>query len=325
MALELTAAPAFAQTSAEPWDPWEPFNRRMFAIHNVLDRHFFAPAAHAFGRLPLGVRKPMTNFSRNLGEPIVFVNDLLQFRLKAAGTTFGRFAMNSTVGLAGFLDPASHNHMPHHDNGFGTTLGRWGAQPGPYLFIPLLGPSDFRDALGAGAGIFTNPLYYARFDGKVALGITTGAVNGLNARLDADQALTNINQTSTDPYATLRSYFLQNRAAEIHGAPAEPEVLPDFDFPTGTTGAAPSATPEGAAAPPGAPPAVSQPPSATGIPSISGGAAAVPTPEATPGPAPAPPSSTAPPESQPSAPPSASPKWLVEPETEAPLRTAGGK
>jgi phospholipid-binding lipoprotein MlaA len=307
--LQTAAAPAFAQT--EPRDPWEPFNRKMYAIHMVLDRHIFGPLARSFGRLPAEIRTPLTNFSSNLSEPVVFANDVLQAHPTSAATTLGRFVMNSTVGLAGFLDPASHNHMHHHDNGFGTTLGRWGVGPGPYMFIPFIGPSDVRDTIGGVGNIFMSPLYYARFDGKLPLTMGTGLINGLKVRLDADAALANIDQTSTDPYASLRSYFMQNRAAAIRGTTAEPGPLPEFDVPTDNGGAAPPTAPDESAAPPPPGPAeAGAPPSVTGTPKNAPGAVSQPPP---------PEPSTAPP------PPASAPKWLIAPDADGPLCTAGGK
>jgi phospholipid-binding lipoprotein MlaA len=320
LAIELCAGPALAQ-SAEPYDPWERFNRRMYAIQNVLDRRLFGPLARGFGKTPSPVRRALVSFSSNLSEPLVFVNDILQGHIPTAARTFARFTMNTTAGFVGFHDVASHNHLPHHDNGFGTTLGRWGAQTGPYLFLPLVGPSDLRDGIGYAGNVFLNPFHYTKFAGKTAISVTTGAINGLNTRLQSEQALSNIQATSTDPYATLRSYFLQNRAAEISGNPSEPGALPEFDMPE-----IPSEnTPAGSVAPPGAPPSVSQPPSAVGAP-LSGEAGALPRPEATPS---APPTSAPPPAPppgvEPSPPPSSSPRYLIAPDPDAPLRTAGGK
>lgn len=321
MAFQLCAAPAFAQ-SAEPYDPWEGFNRRMYSIQDVLDRHFFGPLARSYGKAPSKIRGSLSNFASNLSEPLVFVNDILQGHIPTAARTFARFTMNTTVGIVGLRDVASHNHLPHHDNGFGTTMGRWGAQPGPYVFLPFIGPSDFRDTVGSIANIFVNPFYYVRFTGKTEIGVSTGILNGLNARLEAEQALANIQATSTDPYATLRSYFLQNRAAAIAGNPSVPLELPAFDIPMDET----TTTPEGSAAPSGSPPTVSQPPSATGIPSLSGAAGALPTPEAAPSAPPTAAPPPAPPQGQePSPPPSSGPKYLVSPDPDAPLRTAGGK
>jgi phospholipid-binding lipoprotein MlaA len=290
MAFELAAAPALAQV--EPYDPWEPFNRKMYAVHEVLDRRIFGPLGRSFGRLPDVVRKPLVNFATNLSEPVVFVNDVLQGRVPTAARTVARFVMNSTAGVAGFRDVAAHNHLPHHDNGFGVTLGRWGAQPGPYMFIPIVGPSDLRDTIGAIGQVFLNPLYYARFDGKMALTAGTGVINGLEVRNEADPALSSIQSTSTDPYATLRSYFLQNRDALIRGT-AEPEALPEFDMPDIPSETEPSAEPAPAesAAPAEAAPATPAPESAPATPP----------------------------------PPASAPKLLVAPDLDQPMRTAGGR
>jgi phospholipid-binding lipoprotein MlaA len=243
-----------AHAQSDPTDPWEPMNRRFFAFQETIDIHVLEPIARSFGQTPSPLRVGLLNFARNLGEPLVFANDVLQARPARAAATLGRFIVNSTVGLAGFVDIAKKNHMPHHDNGFGTTMGRWGAKPGPYLFLPFIGPSTFRDALGGAADFGLNPLTYARYPHKTAIGIATSVLDGLGQRVDADQSLSNIRQTSTDPYATVRSYYLQNRAAEISGKPVTIETLPDFDEPAPAKPAAPAGP---AATPP--PPSAGEP------------------------------------------------------------------
>lgn len=245
-----TAAATPCRAAGDPADPWEGMNRRFFAIEEALDRHFIGPAASAFGKTPSPLRGGLRNFGLNLEEPVVFVNDILQGRPGQAARTLARLAIDTTFGLAGVIDVAKRNHLPHHDNGFGTTLGRWGAAPGPYLFLPLLGPSTLRDAFGGVADIGLNPLTYARYPGKTAISITTAAIDGLSDRREAEQDLQAIRQTSTDPYATLRSYYLQNREAEIRGrAAVNLDTLPDFDLPALTPPPpppAPSPRPEGA-------------------------------------------------------------------------------
>jgi phospholipid-binding lipoprotein MlaA len=241
-------------------------NRRFYAVGEVLDRHLFGPLARGFDKTPSFFRAALLNFSRNLGEPVVFANDVLQGHGDQAARTLGRLAMNTTFGVAGLIDVAKNNHLPHHDNTFGTTLGRWGVGPGPYLFLPVLGPSDFRDAFGHVGDIGLDPLTYTRFPGRTAIAVTASVVEGLEARIDAQQDLDTIRQTSTDPYATLRSYYLQNRQAEITGKPVNIETLPEFDTP-GTTPAEPS---------------VPQPQPAAPTPPPPGEAAAPPPPEATP-------------------------------------------
>jgi phospholipid-binding lipoprotein MlaA len=240
-------------------------NRRLFAVEDVLDRHLFEPLAKGFGATPSAFRSALINFSRNLGEPVIFVNDVLQGHGGQAARTVARIVVNTTFGLAGVMDVAKKNHLPHHDNGFGTTLGRWGVPPGPYLFLPLIGPSTFRDAFGGVADIGLNPLTYARYPSKTEIGVATTIVDGLGERVDAQQDLDTIRQTSTDPYATLRSYYLQNRQAEITGKSLNIETLPDFDTP------------------------VPQPQPAAPTPSLPGEAGALPRPQATPDAAEAPP------------------------------------
>jgi phospholipid-binding lipoprotein MlaA len=236
----LAAAPARA--ASDPTDPWEPMNRAFFNFQETLDRSFISHLAHGFGKTPLPFRAGLVNFGHNLGEPTTFVNDLLQVRPGLAAQTLARFIVNSTIGIGGLFDVAGHNHLPRHDNGFGTTLGRWGFKPGPYLFIPFMGPSTFRDSLGDVADIGLNPMTYTRYPHKAIIGITTSVINGLSERLGAESQLDSIRQTSTDPYASLRSYFLQNRQSEITGKPVTIENLPSFDEPEPAK-PAPGATP----------------------------------------------------------------------------------
>ena len=241
------AAPA---AHADPTDPFEPMNRGFFALNEGLDKYVISPIAHSFGSTPGPLRNGLRNFGRNLSEPVVFVNDLLQFRPGKAAGTLTRFVVNSTIGIGGLFDVAGHNHLPHHDNGFGLTLGRWGMGPGPYLFLPLVGPSDFRDALGAAADAGLNPLRYTRYAHKAAINIGTTIVEGLGKRLDAEQDLKSIRDTSTDPYASLRSFYLQNRAAEVSDKDVTIENLPSFDeqAPPAKPGAPESAPPKPQAA-----------------------------------------------------------------------------
>ncbi len=220
------AGPSHAAT---PVDPFEGFNRRMFAIEEGFDKHLFGPLSRSYGAAPSGLRLALRNWSRNLGEPVIFANDLLQGRVGAAARTLTRFVVNSTFGLAGFLDVAKQNHLPRHENSFGTTLGRWGAPPGPYLFLPFMGPTTVRDGVGSAVDIGLNPLTYSRFDGRAEIGAADTVIDGLSTRIDNALDLDHIRETSTDPYATLRSYFLQNRQAEITGKDVDINALPDLD------------------------------------------------------------------------------------------------
>jgi len=147
---ETAPEPADAPSDAPgPHDPWEPMNRKFFAFNDFLSRHALEPVGRAWACVvPEFARRSIERVYENLNTPIVMVNDLLQAKPQAAGVDLGRFLLNSTVGLAGLLDPArSIGLEPNHED-FGQTLGVWGVPPGPYLVIPILGPSSPRDAVG---------------------------------------------------------------------------------------------------------------------------------------------------------------------------------
>ncbi len=240
-------APHDAVASGSNPDPWEGLNRKVFAMFQTADRLAIRPAAVFYSRAtPKPLQTGLRNAFRNLHEPIVFVNDVFQVRLRDAGVTLGRLALNSTVGFAGLMDPAADAGLPYHNNGFGTTLGRYGAPPGPYIFAA--GPTDVRDAIGSGVDILTDPLTWINFDGRVGLGISKGVVSALDDRAEADPQLKALNAMSTDEYASLRSLYLQNRAAEISGGQVNVNALPSFGDepagppnPAGTRGAPPAA------------------------------------------------------------------------------------
>lgn len=213
----LLVTPATSR-AATPDDPLEGFNRGMYAVHRTLDHWIFRPAAMAYATvIPQPVRKGLRNFINNLKEPGIAFNDLLQAHPMRAGKTTARFVINSTAGIGGMMDIAYDAGLPFHDNSFGTTAGRWGITPGPYLFIPFIGPTDFRDLLGDAADIATDPLAWKPFrNGEVVY--ARAIIDGLDQRVTADPQLQAIDNMSTDPYASLRSLYEQNRAGQIQEA-----------------------------------------------------------------------------------------------------------
>lgn len=226
------AASASAAATLDRSDPWERQNRRFYKFNENLDRRFIRPAAKGYEHgAPGGFRDHLRNFLNNLGEPVTAVNDILQLRPKAAAITTIRFAANSTVGVAGLFDVATRTGLEGHTNGFGNTLGRCGLGPGPYLYMPLLGPSTVRDAVGAGVDMVMNPLAFARYAGRPQFATGVVVVKGVDTRAQVDDQLQALNDTATDPYATLRSVYLQNRQAEIKGEIGGKEPLPEFDDP----------------------------------------------------------------------------------------------
>ena len=240
----LAPLPAAASTIGAT-DPFEPVNRAFFGFHQMLDHILIRPAAVAYKRiLPKPIRSGIAHVFSNLGEPAVFVNDVLQGHPKEATQTLTRFAGNTTFGLLGVFDIATHAGLPHHPNDFGITLARYGFKPGPYIFIPLAGPTTVRDAIGSVAGLVLNPLVILRYAGDGAFGATSVVGDGLQTRIDADDQLKALFAGATDPYASFRSYFLQNRQALVNGGRIDIEELPDFDAPDSTpAGASASTTP----------------------------------------------------------------------------------
>jgi phospholipid-binding lipoprotein MlaA len=201
-------------------DPIEPFNRRMFAVNDYLDRKVVRPVAVGYQRvIPAPVRTGIRNVLGNLRSPVIFVNDILQGNAQRAADTFGRFFVNTTLGLGGIIDVAARypkpGGVPAHTEDFGQTFATWGIGEGPYLFVPLLGPSNPRDLTGYGLGTLMSPTAYVA--GGTALRIIGSARAGLST-VDTRESLIepiDILNGTLDPYASYRSAYRQRRKAEI--------------------------------------------------------------------------------------------------------------
>lgn len=254
------ALPAVAHAAAE--DPWEPANRTFYMVHQVIDQAVFSKVAAAFRMIPEPIRKAVRNIISNLSEPGVAANDMLQGHPALTARTLARLTVNTTMGVGGIFDVAGKTGLPHHDNNFGNTFGRWGAAPGPYLFITFIGPTTVRDGAGAIADALTDPFTWARFYHRWTIIDVRTVWQGLDQRVEADAQLQAVNSMSTDSYASLRSLYLQNRAAVIAAPPDAPPGaapasaplpdLPDFGDPAP---AQPDAAPTSNAAPaPNTPP-----------------------------------------------------------------------
>jgi phospholipid-binding lipoprotein MlaA len=229
----LAAAPADVAADTTPVDPWERQNRKFFAVNEKLDARVIRPTALGYEKKTPGpLRRGIRNFLSNLSEPVVFANDVLQFRFNRAGTAATRFVTNSTVGLGGLFDVAGQSGIEHHANGFGTTLGRYHVPAGPYVYLPVVGPSTVRDLAGAGVDGLMDPFSWGRFANHFAVDGTKTVVDGLDTRARADGDLQALTDTAADPYATLRSAYLQSRQAEIEGElGGKLRDLPAFDDP----------------------------------------------------------------------------------------------
>jgi len=213
-------------------DPLEPLNRRTFAFNLVLDRILIKPLAEGYRKvLPEGGRDAFRRFLDNLNEPVVFANNVLQGRFRAAGTTGCRFLVNSTAGIAGFVDVASHNRLPKQIGDFGQTLWTWGLPEGPYLILPVVGPSNPRDGVGAGVDVYIDPFRNVARRQNYPTGVTIGraVANGIDRRSRSIESLDVMQKEAVDYYASFRSLFRQNRAAELRGGgPVAPISPPGF-------------------------------------------------------------------------------------------------
>ena len=211
----------------EPFDndPLEVPNRMFFAFNQALDFMVIRPIAVTYRYIvPTGVRNSVRNFLRNLRTPVTLANDLLQGDLGRAEATFARFLINSTVGVLGLFDIAAESGIPYHDEDFGQTLGSYGAGEGFYLVLPILGPSNLRDAGGRIVDIFLDPLTYLA---PTEVGLGRAVRTGVDFRSRNIDELDALEADSLDFYARIRSLYRQNRKSEINnGAPSG--AAPDF-------------------------------------------------------------------------------------------------
>ncbi|MCX8099700.1 MAG: VacJ family lipoprotein [Geminicoccaceae bacterium] len=217
----LLAAPLPA-AAAEVADPLEPINRTIFGLNELVDVMLLGPVAQAYGELPSPVRTGVRNVLDNLRAPVTFVNDLLQGETDRAGNTFARLFINSTIGIFGLFDLASEFGYPKHREDFGQTLAVWGVRDGAFLMLPLLGPSTVRDAAGWVVDTAAiDPI------GQLAgseVGLARAAGEAVDTRQRLDPVVQDVRRNSLDPYATVRSAYLQRRAVEIrNGRPAAGE------------------------------------------------------------------------------------------------------
>jgi phospholipid-binding lipoprotein MlaA len=210
-------------------DPWEPGNRAVFDFDVQVDRAVATPVAKFYrSAVPELARDGIHNALTNLNAPVVFVNDTIQGDSAKATDTFGRFMVNSTVGLAGLIDVASKVGIPYHDNDFGITLGKAGAAEGSYLVLPFAGPKPPRDLVGAGVDIAFDPLTYMSWNDSTLYMIIRSGLGVLDSRAASIDEVEAIERSSIDFYATTRSLYRQNRAAQINDGKAPNSDLPNF-------------------------------------------------------------------------------------------------
>lgn len=204
-------------------DPLEPLNRYFFEVNLGLDKLLLRPIAEIYrGALPRGVQDSVRNVVNNLDTPVTFIHDVLQGEEKRAGESFGRFATNTFIGVGGLFDVAAGDNengeggIPYHEEDLGQTFAVYGAGEGPYLMLPLLGPSNVRDLAGRVGDSFLDPVQYALSnEHRTGFSIARFAAGGIDTRARNIETLDDIERTSIDFYATVRSLYRQQRNAEI--------------------------------------------------------------------------------------------------------------
>jgi phospholipid-binding lipoprotein MlaA len=255
LVVALWAAPAPAQEDQN--DPLEPVNRAVFQVNRVLDGLILEPAARMYRMAtPQFVRTGVSNFLANLRTPIVFINDLLQGEPHRAELTLGRFMFNTIMGVGGFVDVGGMLGMPErHSEDFGQTLAVYGVGSGPYLMLPLLGPSNARDTVGQVADLAFDPLtLFGAVDVGIFLvpsevGLARTGAEALSFREQNIENIDELRRSSIDEYAAVRTLYGQFRASEIrNGAPAELDDIYDEELYEDPD--APPEEPEGPAAAP---------------------------------------------------------------------------
>lgn len=204
-------------------DPWEGYNRKVFAFNEGMDK-VVRPIAVGYDKItPEPVKHGVGNFFRNLDAPVTYVNQVLQGKFKQSVSTLGRFLVNSTIGLLGIFDVASKMGIPYYHEDLGQTLATWGYDKSRYLMIPFFGPSTFRDGSGRLADSFYHPVGvavhgYNRWGLLIFRGIDTRA-----RYLDQDSEL----NSAYDPYVLMRDVWIQNREFQIYDG--DPPML-DYDL-----------------------------------------------------------------------------------------------
>jgi phospholipid-binding lipoprotein MlaA len=232
----------------KPEDPFEPANRVIFKFNDKLDRTIAQPVARGYQKVtPQPLREAISSFFSNIGDVGSLANSLLQLKITEATETLMRIVMNSTFGVGGMFDVATMAGLSKHPEDFGLTLGRYGVPAGPYLVLPVFGPSSVRDGIGMGVDVKFNLLNYIEPSVRNPMYIT----QFVSARSDMLGATDLLQQAALDPYSFVRDAFRQQRESRIRGVSGVPGTstpLPDYGDPGepgdgGHAPAAPGATP----------------------------------------------------------------------------------
>lgn len=207
-----------AQPRLEASDPLRGVNVKSFELTQAVDLALIRPVALGYQRIPEPIRDGVRNFLRNLTEPVIFLNFVLQIHIGKAAETVGRFVVNSTAGGAGLFDVAKHKgiNLPRRVNGFADTLGYYGVKPGAFLFVPIIGPTTVRDMIGNFADRLVLPLAIGFPFDNAAFTIPSGLIASIDRRAEFEETLQDL-RAEPDPYETRRNLYLRDRQREIDG------------------------------------------------------------------------------------------------------------
>ncbi len=209
-------------------DPFERFNRDVYAFNEALDRAVIGPVARAYIRyVPPRARRAVGNFFTNLTGPNVVLNDLLQGKFRQGFEDTMRFVFNTTFGIGGLMDVAASKGLERHEEDFGQTLAVWGFPQGPFLMLPVLGPFTTRAIPGAAVSYFTYPLFWVD---DLRITAPLAALGFIDLRASSETAIRIVRETALDPYVFVRNAYLQRRNFLIwDGAPPLDDLLDELD------------------------------------------------------------------------------------------------
>jgi phospholipid-binding lipoprotein MlaA len=218
LACALLAGCATTQSRVDPFEPW---NRAMYQVHEAVDGAVIKPIAEGYVRsAPVLVRTSVSNFFGNIDDLFSGINHVLQGKKERAGDDFGRVLLNSTFGLLGFFDPASEMGITKDKTDFGITFGKWGAPQGPYIFVPLFGPTTVRDGTGWLVRIYAGPIGYIN---DVRLRNSLYGLNYLDTRAQLLSAEGVLEAAALDKYRYLRNAYLRARRYQVYDGKPPPE------------------------------------------------------------------------------------------------------
>jgi len=221
----LLAGCASPEGARDPRDPLEPMNRAVHRFNEAVDRAAIKPLAEGYRAVtPVPVQSSVRNFFGHLGDVKVFANNVLQFKLEEASSDFLRLVFNTTFGVVGLFDVATEMGLAKNNEDFGQTLGHWGVPPGPYLVLPLLGPSSLRDGVGAVVDSrYADPVTQLEHAPSRHAAI---ALRVLSLRADLLAAMAAIEAAALDPYEFTRDLYLERRAALVHDGKVPDDTQP---------------------------------------------------------------------------------------------------